>query len=104
MAIKFYMDEHIHPGVTKALRQHDIDVLTAQQTGNLNMDDGEHLQFAISEGRVLVTQDEDFLKATSHRGIAYAHQRTPMRQIIDGLVLIAETMTEEEMIDHIEYL
>lgn len=104
MAIKLYMDEHIHPGVTKALRQRGIDVLTAQQAGNLNVDDEEHLQFAISEHRVLVTQDEDFLKTTSHKGIAYAHQRTPIRQIIEGLVLIAETMSEDEMIDHIEYL
>ncbi len=104
MAIKFYMDEHAHPGVTKALRQRGIDVLTAQQVNNLNVDDGEHLQFAISEGRVLVTQDEDFLKATRHTGIAYAHQRTPIRQIIESLVLIAEAMTEDEMINHVEYL
>lgn len=104
MAIKFYIDEHIHPGVAKALRQRGIDVLTAQQAGNLNVDDEEHLQFAISEGRVMVTQDEDFLKTTSHKGIAYAHQRKPMRQIIEGLVLIAETMTEEEMVNHTEYL
>jgi len=70
MAIKFYMDEHVHPGVTKALRQRDIDVLTAQQAGNLNFDDENHLQFAASQGRVIFTQDEDFLKATNHKGIA----------------------------------
>ncbi len=104
MAIKFYMDEHVHPGVTKALRQRGIDVLTAQQAGNLNVDDEEHLQFAVSQGRVMFTQGEDFLKATNHKGIAYAHQRTPMRQIIEGLVLIAEEMTEEEMTNHVEYL
>lgn len=104
MAIKFYMDEHVHPGVTKALRQHDIDVLTAQQAGNLNADDEEHLQFAASQGRVIVTQDEGFLEATNHKGIAYAHQRTPMRQIIEGLILISEVMIEEEMINHVEYL
>ncbi len=107
MAIKFYADEHIHPGIVKALRQRDIDILTAQQAGNLNVDDEEHLQFAASEDRVVFTQDEDFLRLNSrmkHHGIVYAHQRTAMRQIIDGLVLISETMTEDEMENHIEYL
>lgn len=104
MAIKFYMDEHVHPGVTKALRQRGFDVLTAQQAGILNVDDEDHLQFAASESRVIFTQDEDFLKATNLKGIAYAHQRTPMRQIIEGLVLISEAMTEEDMTNHVEYL
>ncbi|MCC7190675.1 MAG: DUF5615 family PIN-like protein [Anaerolineales bacterium] len=104
MAIKFYMDEHVHPGVTKALQQRGIDVLTAQQAGNLGVDDDAHLQFAASQGRVIFTQDEGFIKATNHNGIAYAHQRTPMRQIIEGLALIAEAMTEEEMVNHVEYL
>ena len=104
MAIKFYMDEHVHPGITKALRQRGLNVLTAQQVGNLDVDDDEHLQFAASNGRVIFTQDEDFLRETNHNGIAYAHQRTPMRHIIEGLSLIAEVMTEEEMKNHIEFL
>ena len=98
------MDEHVHPGITKALRQHGIDVLTAQEADNLEIADEEHLQFAHSEGRVIFTQDEDFLRATSHNGIAYAHQRTPLRQIIEGWILIVEAMTEEEMKNHIEFL
>ncbi len=104
MAVKFYMDEHVHPGITKALQQHGIDVLTAQQAHNLEIDDEGHLQFAASEGKVIFTQDEDFLRVTNHHGIAYAHQRTPMRQIIEGLVLIWQAMTEDEMKNHIEFL
>ena len=60
MAIKFYTDEHVHPGIAKALRKRGIDVLTAQQAGMLDVDDDEHLQFAASQGRVVFTQDEDF--------------------------------------------
>jgi hypothetical protein len=98
------MDEHVHPGITKALQEHGIDVLTAQEADNLDVDDEDHLQFAYSEGRVIFTQDADFLRVTNHNGIVYAHQRTPLRQIIDGLILIAEAMTEEEMKNHIEFL
>ena len=107
MAIKFYTDEHIHPGVVKALRQSGIDILTAQQAGMLGVDDEVHLQFSTSQGRVILTQDEDFLSfhwEMKHSGIAYTHQLTPMRKIIQGLTLIFETMTEEEMQNHIEFL
>jgi uncharacterized protein with PIN domain len=104
MAIKFYMDEHVHPGISIALQQRGIDVLTAQEADNLDIDDEEHLEFATLEGRVIFTQDADFLRVTNHNGIVYAHQRTPMRQIIEGLILIAEAMTEEEMKNHIEFL
>ena len=107
MAIKFYTDEHIHPEIAKALRKSGIDVLTAQQAGLLGVDDSEHLQFATSQGRIIFTQDEDFLDLhwkMKHNGIAYAHQRTSMRRIIEGLTLIYEAMNEEEMQNHVEFL
>jgi hypothetical protein len=84
-----------------------IDVLTAQQADLLDTDDDEHLQFATLQSRVVFTQDEDFLHLhweMKHNGIAYAHQRTPMRRIIEGLILIYEAMTEEEMENHVEFL
>ena len=107
MAIKYYLDEHVHPGVTKALEQRSVDVLTAQQAGMLGVDDEKHLQFSTSHGRVIFTQDDDFLDLhwrMKHGGIVYAHQKTPMRQIIEGLILIYEALTEDEMKNHVEYL
>lgn len=107
MAIKFYADEHIHPGVVKALRNHGVDVLTAQQAGMLGIDDEVHLEFSSSQDRVLIKHDQDFLNLQwnmNHRRIVYAHRQTPMRRIIEGIILIYEAMTEEEMENHIEYL
>ena len=107
MAIKFYTDEHIHPGVVKALRQNRIDVLTAQQAGMLGIDDETHLQFSTSQSRVILTQDEDFLSLhwkMKHTGIAYAHRQMPISRIIQGSTLIFETMTEEDMQNHVEFL
>ena len=107
MAVKFYMDEHVHPAVAKALEQSSIDVLTAQQAGMLGVDDEEHLQFSTSQGRVIFTRDDDFLDLhwkIKHSGIAYAHPRIPMSRIIEGLLLIYEAATEEEMENHVEYL
>jgi predicted nuclease of predicted toxin-antitoxin system len=109
MAIKFYMDEHVHPGVAKALEKRGIDVVTAQRAGMLDVDDDEHLQLAASQGRVIFTQDDDFLddqwtSEMKHSGIAYAPQSMSMREIIEGLVLIYEAVTEDEMKNHVEYL
>ena len=107
MAIRFYTDEHIHPGIAKALRQSGIDVLTAQQAGMLGIDDETQLQFSTSQSRVILTQDEDFLSLhwkMKHTGIAYAHRQTPMSRIIQGSTLIFEAMTEEDMQNHVEFL
>ncbi len=101
------MDEHVHAGIAKALEKAGVDVLTAQQARMLDVDDREHLQFSTTQGRVIFTQDEDFLDLhwkIKHSGIAYAHQRTPMRRIIEGLLLIYEAVTEDEIKNHVEYL
>ena len=107
MAIKFYTDEHIHPGVAKGLQQRGIDVLISQQAGMLGIDDKIHLEFVTAQNRVLVTNDQDFLRLQfimSHHGIVYAHQRTSICKMIEGLVEIVESMTEGEMENHVEYL
>lgn len=108
MAIKFYTDEHVSPTVVNGLRQRGIDVLTAKEAGMLSTPDEEHLKLASSQGRVIFTQDDDFLrfhsKGISHNGIVYVHQRTPINQIIQGLTLIYQVLTEEEMQNHVEFL
>src|SRR3990172_878015 len=108
MAIKFYSDEHVSPAVVNGLRQRGIDVLTAKEAGMLGMPDEKHLELASTQGRVIFTQDSDFLrfhsKGINHHGIVYAHQRTPVSQIIQGLTLIYQILTEEEMNNQIEFL
>jgi len=108
MAIKFYSDEHVSPAVVNGLRQRGIDVLTAKEAGMLGMPDEKHLELASTQGRVIFTQDSDFLrfhsKGINHHGIVYAHQRTSISQIIQGLTLIYQILTEEEMNNQIEFL
>jgi predicted nuclease of predicted toxin-antitoxin system len=74
--ISFYLDEHIHRAVADGLRHRGVNVLTVQEAGNSGLSDREQLSFAMSEGRVMVTMDSDFLllasEGVSHAGIAYA--------------------------------
>ena len=80
--IRFYTDEHVARTVVIGLRLRGIDVKTVRQAGLLGADDEAHLDAARSEGRVMVTQDADFLRmharSSAHSGIAFAAQGTPI--------------------------
>jgi predicted nuclease of predicted toxin-antitoxin system len=89
--IRFYTDEHVSKAVIRALRRRSVDVLTVPEAGLLSASDEEHLQRASHEGRVIFTQDDDFLRLAAeveHPGVVYAAQETPVRAIISGLLLV----------------
>lgn len=67
MSLKFYMDVHVHRAITVGLRQRGVDVLTAQEDAADRFDDKALLNRASEIGRVLFTQDEDFLTETAQR-------------------------------------
>ena len=80
--LRFYMDEHVSKVVTEGLRRRGVDVITVQELGLQTTEDARHLERAAQDGRVVVTQDADFLRLHAsglpHRGIVYAHQQTPV--------------------------
>jgi predicted nuclease of predicted toxin-antitoxin system len=106
--IKFYLDEHVHPAVAAGLYRRGVDVLTTKEAGMLSATDVEHLALAANEGRVIFTQDDDFLRlharGQTHAGIVYARQQTAVGYIVRGLMLIYQVLSAEEMINHIEFL
>lgn len=106
--IKFYTDEHVSKAVVMGLRRRGVDVLTVPEAGTLGLSDEEHLRKAREEGRVIFTQDDDFLRlaaaGTVHRGIVYSTQDNTIGAIIYGLMLIYQVLEAEEMAGHVEYL
>lgn len=102
------MDEHVAKAVTKGLRQRGVDVTVPKDVDLLGASDEKHLEYAQAEGRVLFTQDDDFLRLVSqgisHFGIVYVPQHTALRKIIAGLMLIHQVLETEDMQNHIEYL
>ncbi len=102
------MDEHVPRAVTEGLRRRGVDVLRAQEAGMLEAEDQQHLALALREGRVIFTQDADFLRLHAaghpHAGIAYAPQGTPTGTIIRGLMLIHDVLSPEDMASHVEFL
>jgi predicted nuclease of predicted toxin-antitoxin system len=60
--VRFHLDEHISTALGDALRHQGIDVTTTRDAGLVGAADRDHLSFAASTGRHVVTLDVDFLR------------------------------------------
>src|SRR6266498_1811198 len=63
--IRFHLDENVDPRIAAGLRLHGIDVTTTSEAGLLAASDLEQLDYIVREGRVIITQDTDFLRLAS---------------------------------------
>lgn len=113
MSLLLYMDQHVPAAVTRGLRRRGIDVLTAHEDGAAEWEDEEILQRATELGRVVYTQDDDFLElayrwqssSREYAGIVYAHQlNITVGQAIKDLELVAKIMRADEMRSRVEFL
>jgi predicted nuclease of predicted toxin-antitoxin system len=107
--IRYHLDEHCPNALAEGLRRRGINVTTTAEAGLQAASDEEHVAFALREGRVIFTQDEDFLAINAagvpHAGIAYCHQGTrSVGEIIRGLVLIWDIYEPKDMHNHVEWL
>ena len=110
--IRFHLDENISQAIANGLRRRGIDVTTTPEESLIGKLDEAQLAFAVSQKRVIFTQDTDFLRlqqqGVSHYGIAYCQQRSKsIGEIMQSLVLIwhvLEVLEVHEMMDHLEYL
>ena len=113
MPLPIYMDVHIPIIVTESLRRKGIDVLTSQEDGTATMDDESLLDRATARGRLLFTQDQDFLRIASARqragihfvGVLFAHQQgASLGSIVEDIELIAMCGEPEEFSGRVTYL
>ena len=103
--IRFYLDENLSPQILNQLRLHGIDVIR----GPLGADDPEHLDRAMAMGRVVCTEDEDFLKLAAagieHAGIIKGEQDNhSIGDWVKFLQFAHVACTAEEMRNNIEYM
>jgi hypothetical protein len=71
--------------------------------------DEEQAAYALSQGRVIFTQDRDFLRINAagvpHAGIAYCEKDTrSIGEIVNSLMLIWELYEPDEMANRVEYI
>jgi predicted nuclease of predicted toxin-antitoxin system len=109
MPIRFHLDEHLSASIAAGLRRRHVDVTTTHETGLAGAEDAAQLAFATSAGRVIVTQDVDFLrlhaKGISHAGIVYYPQGSlSIGEVLSGILLIHGLLSNKEMWNRIEFL
>lgn len=107
------MDQHVPAAITEGLLRRGVDVLTTQQDGTSRSDDEPLLARATALGRVLFTQDDDFL-ALAHEwqqsgsefaGLAFAPQTgITYREAIEGLELIAKASDPGDASNQVYFL
>ena len=107
--IRFHLDENCDPRIAKGLKLHGIDVTNSVDTGLLQESDEAQLVYAITQGRVIVTQDADFLRIAAagdeHPGIAfYSAQGRSIGDVIRTLLLSWELYAPDEMQNRVEFL
>ena len=113
MPLSFYMDVQVPAAITEGLARRGIDVLTSQDDGTRETDDDLLLQKAATLSRILVTQDEDFLRIAAEwqrggrffAGLVFAPQQGPsIGRCIEDLHLIAECVQTEEIASRVVFI
>lgn len=106
--LRFYVDEHVPNAVARGLLLHGADVLTTAEAGRIGASDDEQLAFAARAGRVLYTQDADFLRLHEaralHAGIAYARQGRTVGDVVRGLLRLYDAGDPERMSGTVTFL
>ena len=105
-AVRYRLDEHLPHALTRALRRRAI--ATAAESGAVGLPDDDLLVCCLTEGRVLVTQDRDFLRlhqqVAPHAGIIFCEQGSrSLGEIVAFLLLIADVLDPAEMAGRVEF-
>lgn len=113
MSLAFYFDHHVPVSIAEGLRERGVDVLTTSADNSGDWSDEAILQRATDLGRIVFTQDMDFLRIAREwndgrrdfTGIVFAHQLSiTIGQAIRELELIAMCMEPDDMKNRVEYL
>ena len=113
--IRFAADEDFNADIVRALRRRlpELDIIRVQDVGLSGADDPTVLALAASDARVVLTHDVSTM--TQHAldrmalgqampGVIAVHQRLPLGQAIEDLVLAATCSGAEDWAGQVQYL
>ncbi|MDY6804812.1 MAG: DUF5615 family PIN-like protein [Cyanobacteriota bacterium] len=84
--IELYLDEDADILIAELLRSYGYVAITARDAGQLQKSDEEQLQYAVSQGKALLTHNrvdfeqlarQYFISGENHYGIIFAVRRSP---------------------------
>lgn len=96
-----YADEHVNRRITAGLRRKGVDVVTAQERGQRATDDEILLATATAEGRLMLTNDRDFLvlhsewmaSGRTHSGIVFWTKKLRIGTVVQRIFDYASQTT-----------
>ena len=107
--IGLYFDENMPEAAAIQLSDQGIDFLTTQEAERCGTSDLEQLRFATKQGRVICSQDKDFLILARthplHSGIAFIPFRSrEIGALVKGLRDLHRNETAESMKNRLVYI
>lgn len=93
--LKGYADEHVVFGLVQALRQRGMDVVRVQERGRGQADYTDLLNEALTDERVMLTNDTDFLTLAAERAARqerfapiffWPQQRRSIGQLVQSII------------------
>ncbi len=113
MPLALYMNEHVPKPITMGLRVRAVDVTTAQEDGQSEIDDAILMDRSTALRRVMFSFDADMLREATGRqrygksfgGLVFAHPaRISIGECIRDLEIIAKVGESEDLLNQIIYL
>ncbi|MFQ4140350.1 DUF5615 family PIN-like protein [Nodosilinea sp. PGN35] len=113
--LRLLSDENFNGDVVRGLflRQPSLDLLRVQDVGLRKVDDPAILDWAASNGRILLTHDRATMPNFAYKrlsqgqlmpGLFVINDRMPVRQVIDELLLLIEGSEQDEWSGIVLYL
>lgn len=111
--LKIYTDENVDVRVAEGLRRRGIEAFSAREKGTLGIKDEQHFEKAKDLKAVIFTHDPHFIEIAKglvksgkeHHGLIFVEMhKCDLGECIRRLVLYAEILSPENMINHIEFL
>lgn len=106
-------DIQLKGAIVKGLRQHGVDVERSQDRGLCGADDETVLATATAEGRIVLTNDTDYIRISfawqaagrNHAGIVYWHQQKyTVGEAIRRVLAYARNTAPADAANNLHYL
>ncbi|MGH7128583.1 MAG: DUF5615 family PIN-like protein [Planctomycetaceae bacterium] len=105
-------DQHVKAAIVAGLLRHGMDVVTAFERNLASAEDEELLEAATAEGRLMLTNDTDFLRihsdwmnqGRSHIGIVFWRQDLPIGEAIRRIVQYALQTPPDQAANMVKFL
>ena len=115
LSARLYVDHHVPHRLALELRQVGYDVVVAAAIGASRASDEQHLIWATSQGRVLLTFDaKDFLplarrweqEGQTHAGIIVSEPASilPLGVLLQRLLALLDRMSADDFVNQIRWL